>query len=108
MTELERWLEGPTGTLVNATPLGWNSDDPFPGTPPEGWSFVDLNYNPRWTWRNGLTRRGVRVRTGEEMLVEQGALSFRFWTGIAVTEAVRQHALEAVRRVFRGHHGGMA
>lgn len=86
------------GTVVNATPLGWNDDDGFPVTPPAGWAFMDLNYNPGWKWRNDLSETGVPVVTGESMLVRQAALSFTFWTGIAVRDELFRTALNHVRR----------
>lgn len=74
-------LTGAAGTVVNATPLGWNADDVFPLDLPRGWCFMDLNYSPGWKWRNSLKEMGVRVVTGEVMLVEQAACSFALWTG---------------------------
>ena len=81
-------------TVLNATPLGWNDDDVFPFDIPEGWSFVDLNYNPGWNWRNNLV---VPVVTGEKMLVEQAAESFRLWTGFTPGEKLKTKALERIR-----------
>ena len=95
-------MEGPPGTLVNATPLGWNDDDPFPLMPGRGWTFMDLNYNPRWRWRNGLREGGVRVVTGEGMLVRQAILSFSYWTGVELPPEVYHSALEHVRRLMGG------
>lgn len=76
------------GTIVNATTLGWRDDDPFPAPAmlPDGFSFMDLNYNPGWRYRQALARNGTGVSTGERMLVAQAALSFRLWTGCSVSE----------------------
>jgi len=93
---------GRTGTIVNATPLGWNNDDAFPIEIPPGWSFIDLNYNPRWLWRNSLSERGVRVITGERMLVEQAACSFALWTGYTPGEDLKAFA---VQRIMAESHG---
>ncbi|MCK5131544.1 MAG: hypothetical protein KAR40_05270 [Candidatus Sabulitectum sp.] len=82
-------------TVVNATPLGWNDDDVFPFDIPKRWCFVDLNYNPRWNWRNGLL---VPVVTGEKMLVEQAAESFRLWTGYTPDEKLKTGVLERIRK----------
>lgn len=82
-------------TVVNATPLGWNDSDIFPFDIPDGWSFVDLNYNPRWNWRNQLV---VPVVTGEKMLVEQAAESFRLWTGLAPDENQKTMVLKRIRK----------
>ncbi len=81
-------------TVVNATPLGWNDDDVFPFEIPEGWCFADLNYNPCWRWRNRLN---TRVITGEKMLVEQAAESFRLWTGYTPGEDLKRKTLERIR-----------
>ncbi len=98
LSRAARYLAGTVGTIVNATPLGWRDDDPFPVTPPEGWTFMDLNYNPGWRWRNDLRRRGIPVITGESMLVRQAALSFSFWTGLTVRDELFRAALKTVRR----------
>ncbi|MBN1433719.1 hypothetical protein JW921_03100, partial [Candidatus Fermentibacterales bacterium] len=72
------------GVVVNATPLGWRPTDSFPVEtwPERGWVFLDLNYAPDWPWRDRLAASGVRVITGERMLVYQAAASFCLWTGI--------------------------
>jgi shikimate dehydrogenase len=86
-------------TVVNATPLGWNDDDLFPFDVPEGWYFADLNYNPLWKWRNHLISPVV---TGETMLVEQAAESFRLWTGYNPDEELRAKVLERIREKLHG------
>lgn len=75
---------GGCSTVVNATPLGWQETDIFPLDTEalRGKAFFDLNYNPRWAWRNELPGLGVDVRTGELMLACQAAASFRIWTGV--------------------------
>ncbi|PIE52391.1 hypothetical protein CSA37_06265 [Candidatus Fermentibacteria bacterium] len=87
-----------TGTVVNATPLGWRDDDSFPIQVPPEWAFIDLNYNSRWRWRNSL--KNVKVATGEEMLVEQAACSFRIWTGHKPGIRVKAEALKRIRSGF--------
>ena len=82
------------GSVVNATPVGWLDDDVFPFDIPDGWSFVDLNYNPSWNWRNSLS---CPVVTGEKMLVEQAAESFRLWTGNTPDEQLKTKVLERIR-----------
>lgn len=91
-----------TGTVVNATPLGWEDGDGFPLEIPPGWCFADLNYNPSWNWRNGLAGRGVRVVTGERMLVEQAACAFFVWTGYTPGDEIRERALEMVKAESNG------
>lgn len=88
---------GSRGTIVNATPLGWNDSDGFPVEIPSGWTFADLNYNPGWEWRNAASRRGISVITGERMLVEQAACSFALWTGYTPSEEQRLDALEKIK-----------
>jgi hypothetical protein len=84
-------------TVVNATPLGWKDDDLFPFEIPDGWFFADLNYNPRWNWRNRLLSP---VRTGEKMLVEQAAESFRLWTGYTPGKELKSKVLERIREIL--------
>jgi shikimate dehydrogenase len=73
----------PVGTVVNATTLGWADADPFPASRAslQGLAFLDLNYNPRWKWRNSLAGTAASIHTGETMLVFQAVESFRLWTG---------------------------
>jgi len=79
----ERLESGSLDLVVNATTLGWSDDDvfPVPAGLPGVESFLDLNYNPGWSWRNAIGRSGCRVYTGELMLAGQAAASFRIWTG---------------------------
>ena len=100
--EIPQWGPGEKGTIVNATPLGWNDRDPFPLEIPSGWSFLDLNYNPGWQWRNSLRGRGIRVITGERMLVEQAACSFALWTGYTPEEELKKRALERIKAELHG------
>jgi shikimate dehydrogenase len=75
---------GGCSTVVNATTLGWSRGDgfPVPGGAMAGRAFLDLGYSRDWTWRDSLVSSGVRVFTGETMLVMQAAESFRIWTGM--------------------------
>ncbi len=84
------------GTVVNATTIGWGDDDIFPLDKPlpANMIFADLNYSSSWHWRNDLLYLGVKVFTGEEMLVHQAAKSFEIWTGIMPRTA---EVLEIVR-----------
>lgn len=84
-------------TLVNATPLGWKNEDVYPIHIPNKWCFADLNYNPGWAFRNSLAERGVRVVTGETMLVEQAACAFSLWTGYTPGEGAKLTALERIK-----------
>jgi shikimate dehydrogenase len=72
--------------VVNATPLGMKDTDPLP-LPVEyldgGRIVCDAVYRPRT--ETALVReareRGARVVTGERMLLYQGVLAQRLWTG---------------------------
>ncbi len=81
------------GSVINATPVGWDDKDVFPFDIPAGWSFVDLNYNPGWSWRNSLS---CPVVTGEKMLVEQAAESFHLWTGHTPDERLKTKVLKRI------------
>lgn len=76
--------------VVNATPLGLAPDDPLPldleGAPggPRVEAVLDLVYGPDDTpWVRVARRLGLRAADGREMLVRQGAASFRRWWGVA-------------------------
>jgi shikimate dehydrogenase len=72
--------------IVNSTPLGMKEDDPMP-VPPEyvrkGRSFCDVVYRPGGeTPLVRLAReRGVPVVAGDRMLLYQGVLAQKLWTG---------------------------
>jgi shikimate 5-dehydrogenase len=87
------------GVVVNATTLGWKNSDtvPIDSFPESGWTFFDLNYCPEWPWRDSLVAGGVRVITGEKMLLYQAASSFRLWTGREPDLEAGSQAIEAAR-----------
>src|SRR5215217_2489661 len=72
--------------IVNSTPLGMKEDDPMP-VPPEyvrkGRSFCDVAYRPGGeTPLVRLARgRNVPVVAGDRMLLYQGVLAQKLWTG---------------------------
>jgi shikimate dehydrogenase len=74
--------------LVNTTPVGmWPKTDasPWPESVriPSHWTVFDLVYNPVETrLLHQAQEGGARAIDGLEMLVRQGALSFKMWTGI--------------------------
>lgn len=84
--------------VVNATPLGLRPDDPLP-IPPDrlkaGITVLDLAYHPDET---PLVRRcraaGLRAGDGLVMLIEQGALAFERWFGVAPDRARMWAALD--------------
>jgi shikimate dehydrogenase len=72
--------------VINATPLGMKEGDPLPVPPAyvrEGRGFCDAVYRPGTeTPLVRLAReRGVPVVAGDRMLLYQGVLAQRFWTG---------------------------
>lgn len=83
-----------SGLLVNATPLGMFpkiEGDPLPAdiNLPEHIRVYDLVYNPIETRLIIRTRQsGARGVTGLGMLVEQAALAFEKWTGVAVNRTL--------------------
>jgi shikimate dehydrogenase len=89
--------------LVNATSVGqWprQASSPWPEIMPllSHWTVFDLVYNPAETRLLARARAaGARSVGGLEMLVQQGALSFRLWTGLeAPLEIMRSAARRAV------------
>jgi shikimate dehydrogenase/3-dehydroquinate dehydratase type I len=87
--------------VVNCSPVGMKG---VPGNPVtkslfrEGSSFFDVVYNPQITKAMQTAERaGARAYGGLEMLVQQGAESFRIWTGTEPDiEAMRQAAKGAL------------
>jgi shikimate dehydrogenase len=72
--------------IVNSTPLGMKEDDPMPVPSEyvrEGRSFCDVVYRPGGeTPLVRLAReRGVPVVAGDRMLLYQGVLAQKLWTG---------------------------
>jgi len=72
--------------VVNATPLGMKKDDPMPLPPGyvrDGLAFCDVVYRPgEETPLVGLAReRGVPAVAGGRMLLYQGVLAQKLWTG---------------------------
>lgn len=72
--------------IVNATPLGLDgSVMPIaPGSIAPGTFVLDLSYRRgRTPWVKACRSRGLRADDGLPMLVEQGALAFERWFGVA-------------------------
>ena len=93
--------------LVNATPVGtWpgQGETPWPEALPlpSHWLVFDLVYNPSETRLLGQARAAGAVALGGlGMLVHQGALAFRLWTGesppLEVMRTAAQRALRTER-----------
>lgn len=84
--------------LINATSVGLNGTR-FRGLPlsslPKGAVVSDLVYRPRMTpLLKEAKKRGFRIHTGIGMLLHQGAMSFRLWTG-------KNPDLEAMRKALQ-------
>jgi shikimate dehydrogenase len=105
--ELRRVVEE-AELVVNATPLGMAPDSgqsPVAGEWLRPDQFVyDLVFNPDPSRLVREARgRGCRALGGLEMLVRQGALSFRLWTGV---EPPLEVMAAAARAGLEGNVGG--
>jgi shikimate dehydrogenase len=85
--------------LINATPVGLDgkqspiADDLIQ----PGLLVVDLIYRTT-PFLQAAAQRGARTQDGLEMLVQQGALSFEAWTGLAApVDAMRAAAQQALK-----------
>ena len=96
------WKSGRTFDLVvNCTPVGMKG---VPGNPiagkllKQGSTFIDIIFNPPVTAAmKAAEERGVKVLGGLEMLVQQGAESFKIWTSL---EPNVEEMREAARRAL--------
>lgn len=88
--------------VVNATSLGLRASDPDPVSlddVPPGAVLLDLVYRPGETaWVRAARERGHGAADGVCMLLEQGALAFEWWFGIAAPRDVMREALASARR----------
>lgn len=99
------WAEE-TSVLINATPLGtWPEVgvSPLPDSFrfPSHWLVIDLVYNPpKTSLLKRVEKAGAVGINGLDMLVHQGALSFRAWCSIdAPIEVMRTTCLEAIQHM---------
>jgi len=86
--------------LINATPVGADGASmPIPAALLHARLFVsDLIYRPT-PLLTAAGRQGATIQDGLEMLVQQGALAFEAWTGLAApVEEMRRAALDARER----------
>jgi shikimate dehydrogenase len=81
--------------VINCTPLGLHGEDPFKRLPLAGRVVLDLAYRPGGT---PLVRRArteaLMALQGDQMLLHQGALAFRLWTGVEPPLVAMQAAME--------------
>lgn len=88
--------------LVNATSVGmWPQSDASPWPDwlpmPSHWTVYDLVYNPLETRLLAQARAaGARAVGGLGMLIHQGALAFKMWTGVTAPIEVMRAAGEQV------------
>jgi shikimate dehydrogenase len=82
--------------VVNATPLGL-LDDAVPidaSVLDDGTAVLDLVYRPGGTaWVRTARARGLMASDGTAMLLEQGALAFERWFGVAADRRAMREAL---------------
>ncbi len=92
---------GDCRVVINATPLGLSPADPHPLDPaslPAGVAVLDLVYGEvgATAWVRACTERGIAALDGREVLLAQGAASWRLWfPGIAPP-------IEVMRAVLNG------
>ena len=107
LTSWERTFQVPpeTDIVVNATSIGLYPDvdgrlDLDPATLAPGMVVADVIPNPP---RTRLVRdaeaRGCRVLDGLGMLINQGVIGIKYWTGIDADPAVMRRTLEALFRL---------
>lgn len=87
--------------LVNATSVGWEGDvlplpEPLLDALPASALVYDLTYRETPLIR-AAARRGLETLDGLEMLIQQGAESFRLWTSREPPIAVMRSAARAAR-----------
>lgn len=86
------------GLAVNATPLGMKNTDTMPfyvERLPAGCVVYDVVYNiPETQLIKSAKERGLKALNGLGMLLGQGAMAFRIWTGQAPDSSVMRAALE--------------
>jgi shikimate dehydrogenase len=94
--------QGAYGLIVNSTAVGMRGEDPFEQLPLVASGFAAGQIVVDMVYDGGLTRLlaaaregGAEVVDGIEILVQQGALSLRIWTG-------REAPLETMRTAARG------
>jgi shikimate dehydrogenase len=91
-----------SSVLINATPVGMSdplasplSAELLAHLPPSALVFDMVYAPPETALLRAARARGLRVATGLEMLLEQGAASFELWTGLPAPIEVMRAALAA-------------
>ena len=89
-----------TDIVVNATSIGLYPDvdarlDMDTASLRPGLVVADVIPNPPRTWLvRDAEARGCRVLDGLGMVVNQGVIGIKYWTGVDVDASVMRHALE--------------
>lgn len=87
--------------IVNTTSVGMHGEDPFGALPLSPGSFaetqvvVDLVYAGKSRLLEAASAAGAQTVDGLEVLVRQGAASFRIWTGVEAPLDVMREAARA-------------
>ena len=83
--------------FINASPCGMKLSDPKVMEPEflhKGLFVYDIIYNPRITkLLKDAKKRGARISNGAGMLLNQGAISFKLWTGRKAPVRIMKKAL---------------
>jgi shikimate dehydrogenase len=82
--------------LINCTPLGLHGEDSFEGVALSGRAVLDLAYAPGGTplVKRARAEGASSALQGDQMLLHQGALGFRLWTGVDPPIEVMRAALQ--------------
>jgi len=88
--------------LINATSLGMQQQDPAPidvSCFPTSTYVYDIIYNRKTRLLEEARKRGMNCQGGIDMLIYQGALSFKMWTG-------KDAPIEKMKKVVEEHLKG--
>lgn len=77
------WGETFPGAIINATPLGMSAEQLPPAVDASSTGLFDMTYGDQPTPAVlSAAERGIPFVSGIDMLVQQAALSFEWWTGL--------------------------
>ena len=83
--------------VINCTPVGMRDDGPYPiniDRLTSGQTVLDMVYNRRTPLAETAEEKGCTVARGSDMLIGQGARSFRYWFGRDPDTEVMREAIE--------------
>lgn len=87
---------GSYDAIINCTPIGMNNDSPYPFDLSEITSdqiILDMVYNRPTDLVNEAMAKGCTIAKGGDMLIGQGAESFRLWFGKSADTDVMRRAI---------------